>query len=148
MLFTKQSDQTGWFTGLTVQLILEKDQAVQFNLLPTSLSKNDYQLSLLNGEDKQRVLKEIEMYSSIIADKNKLQNAWAELIEKRSSQYLYNFSAVPAMPGRYIKSIVRRLGLVDKFLPKKYLAGIINYICCEAHLDIAKEVLKKNIQKK
>jgi poly-gamma-glutamate synthesis protein (capsule biosynthesis protein) len=148
MLFTKQSDQAGWFTGLTAQLILEKGQPIQFNLLPTSQSKDDYKLSLLKGDDKQQVLREIEMCSSILATEEKLLAAWAALIKERSPQYLYHFSAAPFIPGKYLKSAFRRLGLVDKLLPKKYLVAVINYICCEAHLDIATEVLKNKLSKK
>ncbi len=148
MLFTKPSEQTGWFTGLTIQLIAEKGQPVQFNLIPTAQSKNDYTLSVLSADEKKAALKEIDECNSIIADEKKLAAAWEELIEKRSAQYLYNFSAIPAMPGKYIRSGLRRFGFVNKLLPNKYLTGVINYISCEAHLDVAAAVLKKKLFKK
>lgn len=148
ILFTKHSEQPGWFKGLTVQLIVEKGQPVKFNLVPTEQTINNYVLTALNGDDKKTALKEIEECNSIITDEKKLAAAWNELIEKRSAQYLYNFSAVPAMPGKYVRSGLRRFGFVNKLLPKKYLTGVINYISCEAHLDVATAVLKKKLFKK
>jgi hypothetical protein len=43
---------------------------------------------------------------------------------------------VNVLPVKYLRSAVRRLGLVKQLIPKKYLLPVINYICCEAHLDI------------
>ena len=148
MLFTRKNDFTGWFTGLTAQLILEKGQPLQFHFIPTCHSVNDYTLSLLEGADKESVLKEVEHLSSIISDDTKLKKEWAAIVEKRSGLYLYAFSAIPAMPGRYVRSTLRRLGFVNKFLPKKYLTGVINYFTCQAHQDIAIEALKKKLLKK
>jgi hypothetical protein len=147
MLFTKQSDEPGWFTGLTAQLTVQKGQPVRFSFIPTHQSAT-YQLSVPGIAGKEAVLKEVERLSSIIADDNSLKKEWNNLVEKRSAQYLYTFSAVPALPGRYIKSSFRRLGFVNKLLPKKYLTGIINYITCETHREIATEALKNKLFKK
>ena len=148
MLFTKQNEEPGWFTGLTVQLMLEKGQPVQFSLVPTGQSKENFSLAVLAADEKEQVLKEIENCCAVIKDEKKLKAAWEVLIEKRTPQYLYNFSAVPAMPGRYIPKVLKKLGFVNKLLPQKYLTGIINYISCEAHLDVATEVLRKKLFKK
>lgn len=148
MLFTKKSDEPGWFKGLTVQLILQKNQPVKFNLIPIGQKKESFQLTILQDEEKQQVLNEIENYSAIIADKNKLKAAWAALINKRTAQYLHNFSAINAIPGKYIRSGLKRMGFVNASLSKKYLTGVINYICCEAHLDVAAEVLRSKLSKK
>ncbi|MES2847726.1 MAG: CapA family protein [Bacteroidota bacterium] len=148
MLFTRKNNFPGWLTGLTAQLVLEKAQPIQFSLIPTHQSAGEYVLSVSEGNDKETVLKDIEQFSSIIADDNKLKNEWTALVEKRSPLYLYAFSAVPAMPGRYVRSSLRRLGFVDKFLSKRYLAGVINYFTCQSHHDIAIQVLKKKLLKK
>jgi hypothetical protein len=105
-------------------------------------------LSVVEGNDKEAVLKDVEQFSSIIADDNKLKIKWTALIEERSPQYLYTFSAVPAIPGRYVRSSLRRFGFIDKFLSKRYLAGVINYLTCQSHHDIATQVLKKKLLKK
>lgn len=148
MLFTKKSDQPGWFTGLSVQLILQKDQPVQFKLIPTGQKKESFQLTLLQGNERQQALNEIDQYSAIISDKNKLKAEWNKLIIKRTAQYLHTFSAINAIPGKYIRSGLKRMGFVNASLSKKYLTGVINYISCEAHLDVAAEVLRSKLSKK
>jgi poly-gamma-glutamate synthesis protein (capsule biosynthesis protein) len=148
MLFTKKSDQPGWFTGLIAQLTLQKGQPVQFKLIPTGQEKENFRLSILQNDAKQEVLNEVEIYSSIIADNAKLKAAWAGLIEQRKNQYLYTFSAINSVPGRYVKSILKRAGFINASLSKKYLTGVVNYISCEAHLDVAADVLRSKLLKK
>lgn len=148
MLFTKKSDQDCWYTGITAQLTIEKNKPVQFNLIPTRQSKVDTTLSLATGNEKEIILQGIEKLSAVIADDTKLQKEWNNLIEKRMPQYLYQFSPVPAMPGRYVKSVLRRMGFVNTLTPPEYLTGVINYITCESHLDIAQQALKKKLLQK
>jgi len=148
MLFTRKSEYAGWYTGLTAQLTIEKKQAVRFMLFPTQQSKEDFSLSLATGKEKEAILEETATLSEIIADDVQLEQAWNRLIEKRMPQYLYHFSPVPALPGRYLKSALRRMGFVNTFTPPAYLTGVINYITCESHLDVARQALKKKLLKK
>ena len=148
MIFTKASEQHGWHTGLTLMLTLEKGQAVQWQLVPSSQAKGNYQLQLLEGIEKEKVLKEVEVYSAIIADEKKLQTAWKAFVDSRKAQYQYVFSAMNVIPGKYLKGLLKRLGLIKLLLPEKYIAGIINYINCEAHLDVSKEVLSSKLLEK
>lgn len=148
MLFTRKSDHAGWYTGLTAQLTIEKNKAVQFTLIPTKQSREDFSLSVASGTAENEVIKETGILSAIIADDAALEEEWNKLIEKRMPQYLYQFSPVPAMPGRYLKSALRRLGFVNTLTPPEYLTGVINYITCESHLDAARQALKKKLLKK
>ena len=148
MIFTKASEQPGWFSGLTLKLELEKGRAIGWELVPTGQYKEGFELSLLEGEQKQQLLAEIENYSRIIADEKQFKAEWASFIEKRRAQYLLAFSPVNVLPVKYLRSAVRRLGLVKQLLPKKYLLPVINYICCEAHLDISREVLMNKLSRK
>lgn len=148
LLFTRQSQYESWHTGLTVQLKIEKGQPVTFELIPTKQSSPGYRLSVLSGNEKQDVLNKVKRLSSIIENNELLQNEWNKLVEKRTGQYLYHFSAVPAMPGKWVKSALRKMGFVNTLTPRRYLTGVINYITCESHLDIATQVLKKKLLKK
>jgi poly-gamma-glutamate capsule biosynthesis protein CapA/YwtB (metallophosphatase superfamily) len=148
MLFTKKSEYGCWYTGLTAQLTVEKNKPVLFNVIPTKQSKENYMLSVVDDSENIDILKELEKLSSVIADDEQLAKEWNNIIEKRTAQYLYHFSPVPAIPGRYVKSVLRKMGLVNKLTPPKYLTGVINYITCESHLELSKEILKKKLYKK
>ncbi len=148
MIFTTASEHASWFTGVTVQLILQKNHPVQWELIPTGQSSETFELSILEGEKKQQTLQEIEGYSLIIADVNKLKAEWVLFVEKRKEQYLMTFSVISIIPFKIIRGAFRRLGLVHKLFPQKYLLGIMNYIFCEAHLDVSKEVLNNKLYNK
>lgn len=148
MLFTRKSEYESWYTGLTAQLKIEKDKPVGFSIIPTRQSKEHFSLTLATGKEKEEILKETEKLSSVIADDGLLEKEWNKLVENRMPQYLYHFSPVPAMPGRYFKSALRRMGLVNTLTPPEYLTGVINYITCESHLDAAQLALKKKLLKK
>lgn len=148
MLFTRKSEYESWYTGLTAQLKIDRDKPVQFSIIPTKQSKEDFSLSLATEKEKKEILEEAEKLSLVIADDGLLKKEWNNLVEKRMAQYLYQFSPVPAMPGRYLKSALRRMGLVNTLTPPEYLTGVINYITCESHLDAAQQALKKKLFKK
>jgi len=148
MIFTKDSEHDSWFTGLTIQLILQKDHPLQWELIPTGQSTENFVLSILGGEKKQQALQEIERYSVLIADENKLKAEWILFVKKRKEQYLITFSVISIIPVKIFRGALRRLGLANKLFPQKYLLGIMNYIFCEAHLDVSKEVLNNKLYKK
>jgi poly-gamma-glutamate capsule biosynthesis protein CapA/YwtB (metallophosphatase superfamily) len=148
MIFTKTSTHACWFSGLTVKFILQKHRAVHWELIPTGQAVENFELSILEDAKKQQVLKEIEAYSIIIADERKLKAEWISFVEKRKAHYLMAFSAINLVPVKYVRGTLRRLGFVNRLFPKKYLLPIINYIFCEAHLDVGKEVLKSKLLKK
>ncbi len=148
ILFTNASDKESWFTGLTIKLNLQKGQLIKWNLIPTSQSKENFSLNILGDEKKDNVINEIESYSATIVDEKKLKIAWDSFIENRKDQYLFAFSALNLVPGRYLRSLLKRLGVLKVLFPQKYLLTLINYIYCEAHLDVSKEVLGNKILKK
>ena len=148
MIFTKTSTRACWFSGLTVKFILQKHRAIQWELIPTGQSLENFELSILEGLKKQQVLKEIETYSNIIADERKLMEEWVLFVERSKAHYLMAFSAISIIPVKFVRGALRRMGFVNRLFPKKYLLPIINYIYCEAHLDLSKEVLKNKQFKK
>lgn len=148
MIFTKTSLHASWFSGLTLKFTLQKHQALSWELIPTGQGEENFDLSILEGEKKQQVLKEIEAYSVIIADEAKLKEEWVSFVERSKAHYLMAFSAISIIPVKFLRGALRRLGFVNRLFPKKYLLPIINYTYCEAHLDLSKEVLKSKLLNK
>lgn len=145
MLFTTKSEQPGWHTGLTLQVKLEKNEPLKWQLIPIKQESTSYELGLLQGDEKEKLLNDVEKYSAIIIDDKKLLEAWSDFISSRRAQYLYVFSAMNVIPGRYLKGLLKRMGIIKWLFPQKYLTGIINYINCEAHADVSKEVLSHKL---
>jgi len=147
MIFTYKSESPEWFTGLTLKLTLHKDLPIKWELVPTTQSKEGFVLDILEGEEREEVFQKIEKYSAIIADEEKLKLEWVSFVKSRNEQYLLAFSAINLLPSKYLRGILRRLGIINLLYPRKFLLPVVNYTFCEAHLDVIKEVFKNKLLK-
>ena len=147
MIFTYKSESPEWFTGLTLKLTLHKDLPIKWELVPTTQSKEGFVLDILEGEEREEVFQKIEKYSAIIADEEKLKLEWVSFVKSRNEQYLLAFSAINLLPSKYLRGILRRLGIINLLYPRKFLLAVVNYTFCEAHLDVTKEVFKNKLLK-
>lgn len=143
MLFTMKCNQMGWNNGLLVKLKIEIGSPLKWELIPVEQSTGNFHLSILGKEDREKALKEINSYSEIISDGDKLNHHWNLFARRMESQILDDFSPVNIFPGRYMKAIMRRSGLNKLILSKKYLIPILNSIECESLNDLSQFVLKQ-----
>jgi len=141
LLFTKKCDQKGWNNGLIVKLEIEKGITLKWDLIPTKQSTENFKLSILRNEDREIVLNEINSYTNIISDSEKLNNSWILFARKMEQQIINDFSPINLFPGRYVKAILRRSGLNKLIFRKKYLIPILNSIECESLNDLSKFIL-------
>jgi poly-gamma-glutamate capsule biosynthesis protein CapA/YwtB (metallophosphatase superfamily) len=148
MLFTRPSNQPGWFTGLTVVLTLSLSAPISWQIVPTEQHKDSYALHLPNDTRKKEILKEMESWSAIIANPSKFNSHWNEFIKQRAPMYLEAMSAIGIVPGRYVRGILKRTGYTHWMFPQKYLTGLINYFNCEAHHDASAAVLNDKLNAK
>lgn len=144
MLFTKNTPYPGWNNGLVVRLKLEKDKPVDFELHPVVQSNNNFHLSLLEGESKNEVIGDIEKYSQIISDENKLLQHWNLFVESKS-QSINMFSPLAVLPWKFPK-VFNLLGFNRFLLKKSNLAIILNQIRCEAHRDLIIKLIQNKLK--
>lgn len=147
MLFTLPCEENGWYNGLLLQLELNKKSPIEWNLIPISQSSKNFQLSISDQDEKKRILHEVDNYSKIISDTNKLELNWDLFVEKKESQYINVFSPINSVPGRYIRAILRRIGLNNLIFRKNFVTQILNHIECEAHYDLSKAILQLKSKK-
>jgi poly-gamma-glutamate synthesis protein (capsule biosynthesis protein) len=145
MLFAQPSRREVWYTGLTLKLEIKKGIPIKWELLPTRMTKNNYQLSILSGIEKEKVLYEVEKLSKIIKDDKLLLQKWKSFAEENKGYTLNNYSPINILQGYYIKSGLRKLGFNNFLLPKRFIKRILNQTRCEAHRDLSIEVLKTKI---
>jgi poly-gamma-glutamate synthesis protein (capsule biosynthesis protein) len=145
MLFTRPSNQPGWCTGLTAVLTLSKTASINWQIVPTEQHKETYALSLPTDARQKEILAEMDNWSAIIANPEKLHANWNKFIAQRAPMYLEALSAINIVPGKYIRGVLKRTGYTKWMFPKKYLTGLINYINCEAHHDASAAVLNQKI---
>src|SRR5690625_827688 len=143
-LFTKNSIRDECYTGLVLEVDIT-DSGLHTQLHPVRQQKETFALDLLTGDEKRDIQKRIERYNDIIADESKLKEAWSQYAEESMDQYLTYWSQLSFHPGRYVKAILRRLGLNG--INKKGLALYLNLMRCEAHRDLSQEAIKNHLTK-
>ena len=146
ILFTMKCIQKGWNNGLLIKLKMEIGTPLKWELIPVQQSIDNFHLSISGKEDREKVLKEINSYSEIILEGDKLNQSWIEFARRMESQILDDFSPVNIFPGRYMKALVRRFGLNKFIFSKRYLIPILNSIECESLNDLSKFILKLKSQ--
>jgi hypothetical protein len=140
-------NSTDWYKGIILQLNLVKDKPVQFELHPIKQSEKDFELTLLENTQKEKVLSEIYAYSEIICNKTELEKKWEQLIDSKKRD-INIFSPLNFVPGRYVQAVLRRLGFNKILMRKQGLKQILNHIRCEAHRDITFSLLNNTLHKK
>ncbi|HSQ79387.1 MAG TPA: CapA family protein, partial [Candidatus Bathyarchaeia archaeon] len=87
-LFTMSSSLGSWYTGLVLKLRFEAGRPLEWELVPVAQAREDYTLTRLEGEARERVLREIEGYSRVIADGPALQARWERFLAENARFYL------------------------------------------------------------
>src|SRR5690554_468023 len=142
-LFTKNNIQEDWYTGLVLEVNIEKGNLTT-KLHPVEQQKETFKLSLLNGKKREDIMKRISKYNAIIADKKMLKNEWDNYVDSKHDVYLNYWSPFSFISNRYVRGVLNRLGI--KGLNKKGIALALNLMRCEAHVDMSKEVTNKYLK--
>ena len=147
-IFTKKSKYESWYTGLVLQIYLEKKTEVRWKLIPVAQSRSNYSLTIPDKEKKAKILSEVDSLSKIIVNENALSKEWRSFISMRKSSYLQSISITNSFSNRYIRAIFRKTGIMKLTFSKRLLNYYMNLLQCESHNDLAKEVIKDYIVKK
>lgn len=143
-LFTKNNIQEDWYTGLVLEVNIEKGNLTSL-LNPVVQQKETFELSLLNGEKREDIITRISKYNAIIADEEKLKSEWNNYIDAKYDIYLNYWSPFSYISNRYVRGVLNRLGI--KGLNKKGIALALNLMRFEGHADMSKEVNKKYLKR-
>lgn len=142
-LFTKNSNYSTWYTGIILEVHIINGK-LSTNIHPIHQAKNTYKLELLQKGQKEKIIKNIEEYNSILSDKKELNRAWMDFINSKSEQYSNYWSPLSFIHFSYLKGLLRRLKI--RLTNKKGLALYLNLMRCEAHSDISKEIINQKIK--
>lgn len=143
-LFTMSSPKKDWYTGLVLEVEIKYGSVIT-RLHPVKQNKNNFDLSLLNGNSKKEIFQQIDAYNEVIADKRKLIYSWQNFIESKQKEYLSYWSPKAFIKSKYINALLNLFGI--GLVNTKGLSLYANLIRCEAHHDLSKEVLGKYLQK-
>lgn len=134
--FPSKKAEPFWYEGYAVLLKLTKEE-LAYDILPYEQCKDaDYIIKRLAQDSK--VMMQIESISAKLSDKDFIVQEWRRFItdEKRVG-YLTRMSMI----GRYPAALLRRLKLLPCLFSKKKLLFTKQYLSCEAHKEVARDIL-------
>lgn len=142
-LFDSDLSSNEWSEGLLLSLQITDDtkKDITWNLLPFKQCRGNKRVELLEGDDKADIEKKIDHINSIINDKEKLKEKFDLLVNHKKKEVLSILSTSYFLKYKYLRSVIRKLGLESIFLRRQQLKSILNHTRCEAHRDITFSVL-------
>lgn len=142
-IFTKASKYEDWYLGTVLNLEIREDNSIVCSLIPLKQNKQDYSIKLLESEEKDKVFDRINTYSNIITNKDLLNKNWDSFLERNYNNYLDYFSPLTSINVRYVKGILKKIGIFNLFRNKSLFQKYLNLIRCEAHSDVSKGIITK-----
>jgi poly-gamma-glutamate synthesis protein (capsule biosynthesis protein) len=128
-----------WYEGYFIKLTISKNKVTNIVLTPYFQCKNDPGLQLMHGDELTEFLEKIEGYSNIIQNSDLLENKWLSFCKSHRVGYLSMLLSLNIFQGQLLK---RNL-LPEFFLKKKHLITLLNLFRCQAHRDVAVEIVKQ-----
>lgn len=147
-LFDSEIKLNGWHEGIIVNLKIDSQKNIVWELHPYKQCKEELKIELLKGEEKSAIENQIKNINSIIADPQKLEEKFNALVEANTKIILSVFSTSYFLNNKYFRATIRKLGMERFFLRRIQLKSILNYLRCEAHKDITFEVLLSYLKSK
>src|SRR5690606_4140300 len=144
-LFTKSSRYDDWYIGIVLDVDIKEKNKMITKPIFIKQSKNNSGISILENDDLRKTQERFLTYSIIVNSHKHLQKSWENYIEEKFQLYDNFWSPLSYIKNSWIKKILIKLRLSPNNKQAKALA--INLMRCEAHHDLSKEVLNKNITK-
>lgn len=131
-----------WYNGLLLKLILTNDE-IGVELIPIVQNKDFTKVSLVEGEEKQRIIDELITLSSIIEDTEQLEKYW----ENKNQKFTFQLLNLLKSKSRIEYRLRKKLGFVRKKLSAYRLNTLLNLTRCESHRERMIQVLENMYNK-
>jgi len=124
--------------GLLIRLNLSESDQIDIKIIPTYQNIEKQSICLLEGFEKQRVLRQIEKISSTISNINQFENFWANyyLQEEKITKVLL-FSN-----NKFTYRLRKNLPFMNQRISKYNLINILNLMRCESHRNKCVNILE------
>lgn len=128
-----------WYEGYFIKLTIANNKVANIDLTSYFQCKNDPGLQLMNKDESTAFLKKIEEYSSIIRSSDLLEKKWLFFCKSQKVNYLSMLLSLNIVQ----RQLLKRNLLPEFFFKKKRLIRLLNLFRCQAHKDVAVEIIKQ-----
>lgn len=138
LFFPSSINMDAWFEGFFLKLSFSKElNNFSFSLIPYKQCENNSSFILLmKGNDLSIFNNEITKLNDIINDDEKLLIEWKAFV-KREFDSVFQIGIPNILLGR----IFKKIKIPYSFMNKVHLKHVLNKFRCEAHRDVALEIL-------
>jgi poly-gamma-glutamate capsule biosynthesis protein CapA/YwtB (metallophosphatase superfamily) len=143
-IFTLDNQNNSWYKGLVVDLIVDKNENIRFNLIPVTQEKSTFSLKVSKDDEKHQILNEVSSYSKIITNPDLLNLQWAKFVDLKKEQYLFSINPIQFFNNKYLLSAFRKINLDKLLFNKKLKTKFLHLIRCEAHKELVISVLDED----
>lgn len=126
---------SSWEEGYMVEISF--GDKMEFRIIPYTQCRNGFKVSIMKNADK--FFTELNELNDVIENTSQLEEKFLTLTQK-----VHRDIVLEPIQWRYIKSMQLR-NWIPSLLSHKQMMCIMNYICCESHLDILRYNLKKRL---
>lgn len=145
-LFTKKSVYKEWYNGIVLQIELLKNKQISSKPIFIKQSIDSYKLSLIKNNELKEFKTKFNYNSLLIINEHKLFDSWNNFIMERYTQYKDYWSPLSFIKNKYLRYIFSKMGFM-KISGKNGRMLFLNLLRCEAHSDLSKEVLQRELSK-
>lgn len=134
--------------GLILEIDINQNKQFSLNFHPVLFDKEHVKVNLAKGKEKRIILENIDRYSKIIKDTDKLKEEWGEFIWNNKSSYLNIIIGWPHILLRIFRKLNMESIYVKLLLMKrKRLLAIWNIARCNAHFESMNYILMRTFKR-
>jgi poly-gamma-glutamate synthesis protein (capsule biosynthesis protein) len=123
--FPSPAEPPGWYNGIIVKLTL--DRKTGFQLIPVKQGADDFSVTLVEDEEKERAIHEIDLLSGIVKNDYELREHWNEYVDK-NGRGLSDFVLISGRLQRFLF----KTKILRKLSGNKRSLAIANIIRCRS----------------
>lgn len=135
------SDDPKQHVGFMVNLSFSEE--VSFELIPYRQCDQEAKTSLMSKEEKEVFIADIARLNEVIDNDSALRDEYAKFIKRKTGQVFYRFSPYSGKVAVFLA----QKGILKVEPNKKQALRILEYLTCDSHRDIARNVFDKYLEK-
>jgi len=145
-LFDYESKFSGWYEGLVLNIMINSKKEITWKLLPYQQCKGKLRVELLDENERIKIEKELLAINNVILNPQQLKEKYNELIIAQEKEILSMLSTSFMFNNKYVRSIIRKLGLERFFIRHDQLKLILNSARCESLKDVMFGVIENYLK--
>lgn len=140
-IFPVKKSEDQWNIGVIGELIIQKDNPIEYNLHPVKLEyEHNLSIKLLEGRERKDFFAFDEGIKTILESDEKLNQEYEVFVSKLNKQYQH---FLQPYTSKYFHKLFS-MGVLPNFLKNKTKKLLyLNLVRCEAHRDVLIKLLSK-----